>query len=186
MTPAEVLGEVRTHDLFKQSQKKVQGQSMNEEKKNIALKDKATQEENDDENQDIDSDEEMALIVKGLRRIMKKKKFGKMGQSSKKNPFEGKDCFNCGQIGHISINCPNKRKKTNMARRKIRKVHLRGRNITRRRKMVKPTLLNGISMQAPMKMMMTSLQEVLLGLLSRKLLHSSPNHIVLWQKVNQR
>jgi hypothetical protein len=35
---------------------------------------------------------------------MKKKKFGKMGQSSKKNPFEGKDCFNCGEIGHISIN----------------------------------------------------------------------------------
>jgi hypothetical protein len=32
-----------------------------------------------------------------------------MGQSSKKNPFEGKDCFNCGEIGHISINCPNKK-----------------------------------------------------------------------------
>jgi hypothetical protein len=29
---------------------------------------------------------------------MKKKKFGKMGQSSKKNPFEGKECFNCGEI----------------------------------------------------------------------------------------
>jgi hypothetical protein len=51
----------------------------------------------------------MALIVKGLRKIMKKKKFGKMGQSSKKNPFEGKDCFNCGETGHISINCPNKK-----------------------------------------------------------------------------
>jgi hypothetical protein len=109
MTPMEVLGEVQTHDLFKQSQKEVQGQSMNEEKKNIPLKAKATQEENDDENQDIDSDEEMALIVKGLRRIMNKKKFGKMGQSSKKNPFDGKDCFNCGEIGHISINCPNKK-----------------------------------------------------------------------------
>jgi hypothetical protein len=109
MTPREVLGEVQTHDLFKQSQKEVQGQSMSEEKKNITLKAKATQEENDDENQEIDSDEEMAFIVKGLKRIMKKKKFGKMGQSSKKNPFEGKDCFNCGEIGHISINCPNKK-----------------------------------------------------------------------------
>jgi hypothetical protein len=77
------------------------------------------------------------------------------------------------------------RKKTNMARRKIRRVHLRGRNITRR-KMVKPTLLNGILMQDPMKMMMTSLQGVLLGLLSRKLFHSFPSHIVSWQKVNQR
>jgi hypothetical protein len=64
---------------------------------------------NDDENQEIDSDEEMALIVRGLKRIMSKKKFGKKGQSSKKNPFEGKDCFNCGEIGHISVNCPNKK-----------------------------------------------------------------------------
>jgi hypothetical protein len=104
MTPTEVLGEVQTHDLFKQSQKEVQGQSISEEKKNITLKAKATQEENDDENQEIDS-EEMTLIARGLKRIMKKKKFGKMGQSSKKNPFECKDCFNCGEIGHISTNC---------------------------------------------------------------------------------
>jgi hypothetical protein len=46
MTPTKVLGEVQTHELFKQPQKKVQGQSMNEEKKNIALNAKATQEEN--------------------------------------------------------------------------------------------------------------------------------------------
>jgi hypothetical protein len=87
MSPTKVLGEVQTHDLFKQSQKEDQGQSMREEKKNIALKAKATQEENDDENQETDSDEEMSLIVKGLKRITKKKKFGKTGQSSKKNRF---------------------------------------------------------------------------------------------------
>jgi hypothetical protein len=185
MTPTEVLSELQTHDLFNQSQKEVQGQSMNEEKKNISLKAKATQEENDDENQDIDSDEEMTLIVKGLKRIMKKKKFGKMGQSSKKNPFEGKDCFNCGVLD-ISQLIVQTIKKTNMARRNTIRVYPRGRNITRRRKMAKLTLLSGIPMQAPMKMMMTSLQEVLPGLLSRKLLHSSPSHIVSWQKVNQR
>jgi hypothetical protein len=156
---------------------------MSEEKKNIALKAKATQEENDDENQEIDFDEEMTLIVKGLKRIMNKK-FGKMGQSSKKNPFEVKDCFNCSEIGHISINCPNK--KEDKYGKKTRRVCLRGRNITRRRKMPKPTLLSGTPMQALMKMMMTSLQGVLVGLLSRKLLHSSPSHIVSWQKVNQR
>jgi hypothetical protein len=69
MTPTEVLGEVQTHDLFKQSQKEVQGKSMCEEKINIAIKAKATQEENDDENQEIDSDEEMALIVRGLKEL---------------------------------------------------------------------------------------------------------------------
>jgi hypothetical protein len=31
----------------------------------------------------------MALIVNGIKRIMNKKKFGKKGQSSKKNTFEG-------------------------------------------------------------------------------------------------
>jgi hypothetical protein len=120
----------------------------------------------------------MALIVKGLRRIMKNKKFGKMGQSSKIASIVVKlDIFQL---------IVQTRKKTNMERRKTRRVYLRGRNITRRRKMAKHILLSGIPMQAPMKMMMTSLQEVLLGLLSRKLLHSSPSHIVLWKKVNQR
>jgi hypothetical protein len=49
------------------------------------------------------------------------------------------------------------RKKTNMAR-KARRVCPRGRNIIRRRRMGKPSLLSGIPTQAPMKMMMTILQ----------------------------
>jgi hypothetical protein len=55
------------------------------------------------------------------------------------------------------------RMKTNMAKRKTRRVYLRGRNITRRRKMAKPTFLCGIPMQASTKMMMTWLQGVLPG-----------------------
>jgi hypothetical protein len=73
-----------------------------------------------------------------------------------------------------------------MARRKTRRVYLRGRNITRRRRMFKHILLSGIPMQAPMKKKMTSLQEDLPGLLSRKRLLSSPSHIVSWKKVNLR
>jgi hypothetical protein len=69
MTPTKVLAEVQTHDLFKQSQKEVQGQSTSEEKKNIALKAKVTQEENNDENQEVDSVEEMALIIRGLKKL---------------------------------------------------------------------------------------------------------------------
>jgi hypothetical protein len=64
---------------------------------------------------------------------------------------------------YISQLIVQRRKKTNMERRKTRRVRLRGRNITRRRKMAKPTLLSGIPMQALMKEMMTSLQGVLLG-----------------------
>ena len=48
-------------------------------KKSIALKTNATKEDSDDENNEDGSDEEMPLIVRGLKRFMKKKKFGKKG-----------------------------------------------------------------------------------------------------------
>ena len=41
---------------------------------------------------------------------MNKKSYGKKGQSSKKNPFEDRKFFECGELGHIVINCPNKKK----------------------------------------------------------------------------
>ena len=52
----------------------------------------------------------MALFVKRFNRMMSKKNFGKRGQSSRKNPFVDKTCFNCGEVGHIIVNCPNKKK----------------------------------------------------------------------------
>ena len=41
---------------------------------------------------------------------MNKKSYGKKGQSSKKNPFEDRKFFECGELGHIVINCPNKKR----------------------------------------------------------------------------
>ena len=35
------------------------------------------------------------------------------GQYSKKNPFINKKCFECGEEGHIVINCPNKKNDKN-------------------------------------------------------------------------
>jgi hypothetical protein len=163
MTPTEVLGEVLTHDLFKQSQKEGQGESTNEEKKNIALNAKVTQEEEDGKNQEIDSDEEMDLILKGLKRIMNKSKFGKKGQSSKKNPFLRVKIASIVVRLDIYQLIVQTRKKTNMARRRTRKMCKSGINILRRRRVAKPILLSGITMQASMKMMMTGLQRVLLG-----------------------
>ena len=78
----------------------------------------------------------MALFVKRFNKMMSKKNFGKRGQSSRKNPFVDKTCFQCGEVGHIIINCPSKK----MTRiRKTRKMmRRRRRNSSRRRKMVKP------------------------------------------------
>jgi hypothetical protein len=55
------------------------------------------------------SDEEMALFVRRFRQFVKKKNYGKKGQLSKKNPFGDKKCFECGELGHTIINCPNKK-----------------------------------------------------------------------------
>ena len=44
---------------------------------------------------------------------MSKKNFGKRGQSSRKNSFVDKTCFQCGEVGHIIINCPNKKNDKN-------------------------------------------------------------------------
>jgi hypothetical protein len=108
MTPTQILGEVITLDLFKKSQ--VKAQANEPDKKSIALKAKASKEESDDED-DEESDEEMALFVRRFKRMMSKRKFNKKGQSSKKNPFEDRKCYECGKPGHITINCPSKKNK---------------------------------------------------------------------------
>ena len=45
--------------------------------------------------------------------MMIKKNIGKRGQSSRKHPFIDKTCFQCGELGHIIINCPNKKNDKN-------------------------------------------------------------------------
>ena len=55
----------------------------------------------------------MALFVKRFNRMMCKKNFGKRGQSSRKNSFVDKTCFQCGEVGHTIINCPNKKNDKN-------------------------------------------------------------------------
>jgi hypothetical protein len=106
---------VITLDLFKKSQ--VEAQANEPDKKSIALKAKTSKEESDDED-DEESDEEMALFVRRFRRMMSKRKFNKKGQSSKKNPFEDRKCYECGEPEHIGINCPSKKNK-NYGNKKI-------------------------------------------------------------------
>ena len=132
----------------------------------------------------------MALFVKRFNKFMSKKSCGKKGQAMARKVnsqrtilFVNKKCFECGEEGHIVINCPNKK---NDKTRRGRKMMIRKRrNSSRGKRMAEPILLSGIPMQAPM-MMMTSHPKVLPESPSRRLLHSSPHHIVLWQRVVQR
>ena len=55
----------------------------------------------------------MARFVTRFNKMMSKKNFGKRGQSSRKNSFVDKTCFQYGELGHIIINCPNKKNDKN-------------------------------------------------------------------------
>ena len=75
----------------------------------MAFKAQSSNEECENDGNDDESDEEFALFVRRFKRFMNMKTYGKKGQSSKKNPFEDRKCFECGELGHIVINCPNKK-----------------------------------------------------------------------------
>jgi hypothetical protein len=123
ITPSEVLGEVLTHDIFKQSQKEFHGNLHEDKKKIMAFKAKTY---NDDDH-DGDGDSEtstngdVALIVKKFKTFIKKKCYqggsSKNDKSYSKNPF-AKKCFECGAMGHISTNCKNK-DKDNFSKKKF-------------------------------------------------------------------
>jgi hypothetical protein len=115
-SPTEVLGEILTQDIFKKSQaeamslaKKVKGES-------IALKAKVSKaiekEESEDKGNGSESDEEFALFVKKFNKFMRKKKGQpRKGQTSRRNVFNDRIWFECGEPGHIAMNCPNKKNK---------------------------------------------------------------------------
>ena len=122
-TPTQILGEVLTHDMFKKSQDEAHGGDIDEKKKSVAFKAQDSKNEEKSGCQEKEPDEEMALFFRRFNKIMSKKNFGKRGQSSRKNPFVDKTCFQCGEVGHIIVNCPNKKKDKKNDEKKEEEVH---------------------------------------------------------------
>jgi hypothetical protein len=109
ISPSEVLSKVLTHDIFKQSQEELHSNLHEDKKKIVAFKAKVSNDDDHDGDSETSTDDDVALMIK---KFMKKK--GYQGGSSKsdksysKNPFAKKECFECGEMGHISTNCKNK------------------------------------------------------------------------------
>jgi hypothetical protein len=115
-SPTEVLGEILTQDIFKKSQADAISLAKKVKNESIALKAKASKtiekEDSDDEENESESDGDMALFVKKFNKFMKKKNGQpRRGQTSRRNAFIDRKCFEYGEPGHIAMNCPNKKKK---------------------------------------------------------------------------
>jgi hypothetical protein len=77
----------------------------------VAFKAKTINDDDHDGDSETSTDDDVALMVKKFKKLMKKK--GYQGGSSKDNKSYSKNhfakkCFECGEIGHISTNCKNK------------------------------------------------------------------------------
>jgi hypothetical protein len=112
ISPLEVLGEVLTHDIFKQSQEELHGNLCEDKKKMVAIKTNTSNDNDHDGDSETSTDDDVALMVKKFKIFIKNKGYqggsSKSGKSYSKNPFVKKKCFECGEIGHISTNCKNK------------------------------------------------------------------------------
>jgi hypothetical protein len=114
-SPTEVLGEILTQDIFKKSNAEATSLAQKVKGESIALKAKASKaiekEESEDEGNGSESDEEVALFVKKFNKFMRKKGQPRRGQTSRRNAFNDRKCFECGKPGHIVMNCPSKKNK---------------------------------------------------------------------------
>jgi len=99
--------------MFKKSQDEIHGAANDEKKKSAVFKAQSSMGENDEDCNEDESDEEMALFVRRFNKFMSKKSYGKKGQFSKNNLFVNKKCFECGEEGHIVIDYPNKKNDKN-------------------------------------------------------------------------
>jgi hypothetical protein len=85
---------------------------MNQSLSKLKLIRQLKKEDSDDEENESESDGYMALFVKKFNKFMKKKRGQpRRGQTSRRNAFNDRKCFECGERSHIAMNCPNKKKK---------------------------------------------------------------------------
>jgi hypothetical protein len=123
ITHSEVLGEVLTHDIFKQSQEELHGNLHEHKKKIVAFKANTSNDDDHDGDSETSTNDDVALMAKKFKRFMKNKGYqggsSKSGKSYSKNPLAKKKCFKCGEMGHISTNYKNKDEDNSIKKKKF-------------------------------------------------------------------
>jgi hypothetical protein len=173
ITHSEILGEILTHDMFKQSQEELHGNLHEDKKKIVAFKVKASNDGNDDDSE-TSTDDDVALMVK---KFMKKKHYqggsSKSGKSYRENPFTKKNAlsvvkwFTSPQIARTKMTITQAIRSFKATRNCSRS--------TIRRRMARHDMLSGIRMQVQililvmMRVMRNPARRILPALLSRRL-----------------
>jgi hypothetical protein len=128
ISPSEALGDVLTHDIFKQSQEELHANLHKDKKKIVAFKAKTSNDDDHDGDSETSTDDDVALMVK---KFMKKKGYqcgsSKDNKFYSKNPFAKKKCFECGEMDHISTNCKNKNE-YNSSKKRLFKKYTKNKN----------------------------------------------------------
>jgi hypothetical protein len=190
ISPSEVLGEVLTHDIFKQSQEELHGNLHENKKKIVAFKARTSNDDDHDGDSETSTDDDVALMVKKFKRFMKKKAIkvvlARMTNFIVKVLLLRRNALSV--VKWIISPLIARTKMKIILARSLKERKSYSRSITRR-KVARLAMLSGIQMQVwipilVMMMMLNALRRVLSALPSRRLYLYSAHRIILWQKVN--
>ncbi|XP_073103314.1 uncharacterized protein [Elaeis guineensis] len=108
----ELLGSLMTHELSMMQHQ----EDEIKKKRTIALKSTTSPDYETDDSEDEDQDEEMALITRKFKKLLRKrkqgmrKKFTKGDQSIEKEKDQTPICYECKKLGHFRSECPQLKK----------------------------------------------------------------------------
>jgi hypothetical protein len=124
MTPQEVLSKLKHHECLGEDAINAHNQNSNEMGYNKSASLKATEQhevqgssqekkkvKDDSSSGEEEFDEEVAFVIRNLRKFMKKKKSNRKTYGDGKKRYKKRFCYGCGQTGHFIANCPNEKKK---------------------------------------------------------------------------
>ncbi|CAJ2657071.1 unnamed protein product [Trifolium pratense] len=121
MTSATLFGKLQEHEI---ELGRLEKHEVQEKKyKSLALKSKARDyDSNDEESQSESGEDDVEVIVKKLKELLKRDKTKKFDQEKKFNgestSTQNITCYECGKQGHIKTDCPKRGKKSSFKRRK--------------------------------------------------------------------